>query len=309
MDVVVGLGLHRNTTEAEREPLQTASGWPVTDHDPDACADLGEVDGLPCLVHPLIAEAELILAVGIVELHQYAGFSGGHKAVAVGCGGRRTLAALHDRALVLHPDVAVGRLEGNPFRAKVDALGERIGLHFALQALPDGRWVGGPPGQALARAAAAIDPWEEIDQQFSSVILRVPGAKAVNLYQASRAATYLALSPRPPLLPGATLVLDAACPEGAGTGSGERAFAELLAAHSPPWHTLLEGPVPEGAGLQRAFMLARLALRYRLIVAGCVNPSALAAIGVEATALPAERVAGPGALEITRPFERLPQLR
>lgn len=309
VDVVVGLGLHRKLNDSERAPIEAAGGWPVTDHDPDDCADLGRVGDVPCLVNRTLLAAELVLAVGVVELHQYAGFSGGYKAVAVGCGGRQTLAALHDRALVLHPDVRVGRLAGNPFRERVDALGERIGLHFALQALPDGRWVGGSPREALAEAAAALDPWEEIDRRYSSVILRVPGAKAANFYQASRAATYLALSDRPPLEPGALLVLDARCPEGAGQGSGERAFAELLSAHPPPWQTVLDGDAPEGAGLQRAFMLARLAQNYRLVVAGCERPQELLALGIDATSLPAEAVAGPGALEIPHPFERLPQLR
>jgi len=305
--VVAGLGLHRPMTGEELAPYRAASPWPVVNHDPDACVHLGEAGGHPAWIHPILAAADLVIAVGVVELHQYAGFSGGHKAAAVGCGGRATLASLHTRALVCHPDVQVGRLEGNPFRRGVDALGELAGCRFALQALPDGRWVAGPPRAALSAAADALQPWEETDTIASSVLLRVPRAKAANVYQASRAATYLALSPRPPLADGARLVLDAACPEGAGDGDGERAFAALMASVPPPWSELLTGPVPRGAGLQRAYMIARLAQRYALIVAGCEQPAALRALGIEATSEAAEAIAGPGALEITAPFERLPQ--
>ncbi len=306
--VVVGLGLHRPMTDEELAGLRAASPWPVVNHDPDACEDLGDVGGFPCRVHPAIAAAALVIAVGCVELHQYAGFSGGHKAVAVGCGGRETLARLHARELVCDPEVQVGRLEGNPFRAAVDALGERAGCRLALQSLKGGRWVAGEPRAALAAAAAALAPWEEVAAPAEVALLRVPRSKAVNLYQASRAATYLGLSPAPPLIPGATLVLDAACPEGLGRGSGERAFAALMATAAPPWGSLLTDPVPAGAGLQRAFMLARLASRYRLVVAGCEVPEALLAVGVEATRAPAEEVAGPGALEVPDAFTRLPQL-
>lgn len=306
--VVVGLGLHAPLPEAALTRLREACGWPVVNSDPDDTADLGAVNGVPCQVARPIAAAEMTLAIGVVELHQYAGFSGGHKASAVGCGGRDTLAALHARALVCHPDVQVGRVEGNPFREAVDALGERNGTRLALLSLGDGRWTLGEPRAALRAAAAAQDPWWTVPEPVSACILRVPRAKATNFYQASRAATYLALSPSPPLVDGARVVLDARCPDGAGDGSGERAFAELMAMTAPPWQSLLTGPVPSGAGLQRAFMLARLAQRYQLIVAGCERPEALSRLGVEATSSPASAVA-PGALSVDEPFTRLPQLQ
>ncbi len=306
--VVVGLGLHRPLTPEELAPLQAACPWPVLNHDPDACTPLGDVSGIPCEVHPAFTDVDHILTIGRVELHQYAGVSGGHKGVAVGCGGRATLAALHARERVCDPRVVVGSLHDNPFRALVDALGRHIGCAYALQVLPDGRWLAGHPDRVLAPAAAALSPWWEVDDPVEACVLRVPPSKATNLYQASRAATYLALSPRPPLVEGARLILDAACPEGPGLGSGEQAFADLMARTPPPWQTLLDGPAPTGGGLQRAFMLARLARHYRLIVAGCTVPAALRALGVNATDEPADVVAGPGALQVPAPFTQLPQL-
>jgi len=81
-----------------------------------------------------------------------------------------------------------------------------------------------------------------------------------------------------------------------------------MASTAPPWGSLLTGPVPSGAGLQRAFMIARVAADYEIVVAGCETACALERIGIEATDAPAEAVAGAGALEIARPFARLPQL-
>lgn len=303
--VVVGLGLHRPLAPPELGRMQAACGWPVHNHDPDTCVALGEVDGVPATLSPWLAEAELNLAVGVVELHQYAGFSGGHKAVAVGCGGRATLDALHARERVCDPRVRIGRLEGNPFRAAVDALGRLERCTFALQSVA-GRWVGGPPEAALACAARALDPWEPVDGLYDEVVLRVPATKAVNFYQASRAATYLALSAAPPLRPGATLTLEAACPEGLGEGAGERAFAALLRQSRPPWQELLQGPAATGAGTQRAWMLARLAAQYRLRVVGCARPDLLEEVGIAASA--AAPVSA-GALVVEAPFERLPQRR
>ena len=301
--VVVGLGLHRRLGPAELAPIE-AVGWPVYQNRALGCPDHGEVDGIPCQVHRAFVGATTIISCGRVELHQYAGFSGGHKGVAVGCGGAETIAALHHRDLVCHPDVQVGRLEGNPFRAAVDALGEHIGVDFALQYTAAGKWVGGPPREALRVAARSLDPWYVVEDLHDEVILRCPGSKAVNFYQASRAATYLALSPRPPLEPGARLILDAACPEGMGLGDGEVAFAKLMKS-TRDLRTLLKGEPPSGGGLQRAFMLARLKERgYDLLVAGCETAEELRACGIPATSAPPDTT---GALVVEEPFRRLPQ--
>ncbi len=287
--------------------MQALVPWPLVQHDPERCESLGEVNGIPCLVHPALARADAVLCLGIVELHQYAGFSGGHKAASVGCGGRDTIEALHSRALLLDPGVQVGSL-ASPFRLHVDALGRRVGARWALQQVPGVGWVAGTPEAALQSAANALAPWEMISASWERVLLRVPPTKAVNFYQASRAATYLALSPAPPLKKGATLVLDAACPEGVGMGSGEQAFAALLANHQGNLSTLLADNTPLAGGAQRALMLARLLEEYRLVVAGCARAGELRALGIDATEEPAEDIAGPEALRVEQPFLRLPQL-
>ncbi|MEE2750668.1 MAG: lactate racemase domain-containing protein [Myxococcota bacterium] len=306
--VIVGLGLHRPMTDKELQPMRQATPWPVVNHVPDECVDLGEVQGIPCWVHPEIAAADHIITIGCVELHQYAGFSGGHKGVVVGCGGRATINALHSQAMTCHPAVEVGRLQGNPFREAVDSLGERIGTRLAIQWVAGHGWLAGDPRGILAEASRVLAPFYEHPSPEHSVLLRVPKTKAVNFYQASRAATYLGLSPAPPLHTGARLILDAACPEGLGTGSGELAFAKALHSVPAPWGDLLQGNAPDKGGVQRALMLARMAGRYSVIVAGCTNPEPLCSVGIEATSRTAEEIAGPDALVLETPFIKLPQL-
>lgn len=299
---VLGLGLHRRMLPHELP----ASPFPLLQHDPDDVVATALVDGIPGSVARPVAEADTVLGVGIVELHQYAGFSGGHKAVAVGCGGRATLDALHHRDRVTAPGVELGRLDGNPFRAAVDQLGAAARLEWVLLQAGGG-WFAGEPCATLRRAAASLDVWWDVPELHPAAILRVPPKKAVNVYQASRAATYVGLSASPPLHPGATLYLEAACPEGLGEGAGERAFAEVLARGAPPWSALLDGPAPEGAGTQRAVMLALLLRRFRLVLCGALDPAPLRAVGLDATSLPAEAVAPRDALVVADPFGRLPR--
>ncbi len=293
-------------TAAELAPL---SAWAPVQSDPDDVVDIGAVEvalaggtrAIPGTLTRVVAEAERVVSVGICELHQYAGTSGGHKGVAVGCGGRATISALHHRDVVTDPGVRLGVVAGNPFRAAIDRLGERAGVRLALGYLPTrDAWLAGDPAALVRASARLLDPWQIVDGAWSRVVLRVPPAKAASLYQASRAATYLALSPRPPLLPGAELILDAACPEGLGSEAG---FVAALRSCPPPWTALLTGSPPTGAGAQRAVMLALLAQRYHLRVTGCMRPDDLRAVGIDATADPPP----PGLPEVARPFSRLPQ--
>jgi nickel-dependent lactate racemase len=300
---VVGLGLHRPMAAAELP----ASPFPLVQHDPDDTVATRTVDGVPGGVSRALAGADVVLGVGVVELHQYAGFSGGHKAVSVGLGARATIDALHHRDRVTAPGVVLGNLDGNPFRAVVDALGEAAGLGWVLD-VAGCRWFAGEPRAVLREAAASLDCWLDVPTAVDAAVLLVPPRKAVNFYQASRAATYLALSARPPLREGATIFLDAACPEGMGEGSGERAFAELAARVPYPWASVLTGPPPTGGGTQRLVMLAQLLTRYRLVVGGCADPAPLRACGLDAHREPAARLAPPGALVVADPFGRLPRL-
>jgi hypothetical protein len=301
MRVVVGLGLHRPMRPEELAPI---ARWRPVQHDPDDVVATCEVDGIPGEISRHVAEAPWSLSIGVVELHQYAGFSGGHKGVAVGCGGRATLAALHHRDRVVAPGVEVGRVEGNPFRAAVDDLGEAAGCRLALVELPAlGLWLCGEPRAVLREAAARLDPFERVARVAPGAWLSVSGPKAASFYQASRALTYVALSPRPPVAQGAPLVLHAPCSEGLGSEGG---FVLALTSCDPPWTELLTGPAPKGAGAQRAVMLAMAAQRHPLRVVGCATASVLRAAGIDATE--AEEEPPEGWLVVDQPFQKLPQL-
>lgn len=302
MGVFVGLGLHRRMHESERAGI---ARWSPIEHDPDETVRTATIDGIPGGVFRPVARMDRAIGVGVVELHQYAGVSGGHKAVAVGCGSRQTIAALHHRDRVTASGVRVGAVANNPFRAAVDALGEAAGCTHALVWIPARQeWGFGEPRSLIAAAADRLSPWSPVHRRYGCVQLDVPLSKASSLYQASRAATYLALSPRPPLTPDATIRLHARMPEGLGTEAGFRA---ALARNAPPWTSLLSGPPPTGAGAQRAVMLALLGSRYHLEVWGCENPAPLRAVGIEAWSDPPPP-GGPGTLHVPDPFTALPQL-
>ena len=305
--VLIGLGLHKNSTQKELAELQSISPWPVHDHNPDDCVSIGHAGGLPVELPPAVLDADALICAGTIELHQYAGYSGGFKAFVVGCGSRKSISALHHRDFICHENIQVGQLENNPFREHIDEIGRLLAPTTALQFVEEQGWYVGEPTRTLRDAANQLDSFYPVEAAVDEVILHLPESKSKNFYQASRAATYLALSPLPPLKRGAKIFIEAACPEGIGHGFGEKNCAQALASCPPPWTELLQGDFPFQGGAQRAVMIARLAQQFELIVTGCENPQTLRALGVNAYSQRAREMTHSETMVVKNPFRKLPQ--
>jgi len=283
VSILFGLGLHRPMSEAEmREGLGDHADLAVN-HDPEATVEVGTVGGLsgdevPIRVHPLVADADCLLSTGMVEPHQYAGFSGGAKTVAIGAGDGSLIGYTHGPDVLSHPDVRLGRVDGNPFRDIVDRAGDAVGLDFCLNVTkgPDG-FLGASAGRpravvadlaATAREALSVP----LSTTYDAVIGGVGAPKDANLYQTTRAATYLVLGDHNPVRSGGRVVVPARLPEGAGEGIGERRFYDRLRTATDAealYEELREGYDP---GAQRAFVVARTLREADVYVTNSEHP-------------------------------------
>jgi nickel-dependent lactate racemase len=243
-------------------------------------ADLGTWGEVPLLVNRLATEADLLIATGVVEPHQYAGYSGGRKTAAVGAGGEATIAVTHGPAMLDHPGTRLGKIEGNLFHQAVTESARRSELRFILNVVQDGshRAVAlraGEPQAAFAELVEIARSVYEVSltRQYAVVVAGVDSPKDANLYQASRAATYLWCASRSVVRPGGVIILPARCPEGAGQGVGERRFYRLLsnADDAPSLVARLreEGYPPGG---QRAYIVAQMLAGCQVIVVGAEDP-------------------------------------
>jgi lactate racemase len=294
--VVVGCGLHRTTSAAEREALAGAAlGERVATEDAQGLetpsVDLGfTAGGAPVHIARRVAEADLAVTVGVVEPHLYAGFSGGVKGVAIGCAGHKTIAWTHRPAFVCAAGVAVGRLEGNPFHDTIREIAACTPLAWAVNVVmnecgePAAVAAGDPTAVQESLARARRRAWmRTVDGPFDVIVAGVHAPKNQNFYQASRAATYIGLAARPALADDGLLVLCADLPGGAGDGPGERNFADVLASAASPAELVARGlREPLGPGGQRAFMMARVLERFRLAVVGADDAGFLEPLGVAA---------------------------
>jgi nickel-dependent lactate racemase len=294
--VVVGLGLHRPLTDEEIESAYGEFADLVVNHDPNETVTVGHIDtasagevergsagalgenGVPIEVNPAVAAADLVLATGMVEPHQYAGFSGGAKTVAVGAGGEPLIRYTHGPALLGREGVRLGRIEGNPFREFLDRAGELAGPDFCLNVThgPSGILdvAAGSPRPVVrelagsARAALSVP----VEGEYDAVVAGVGAPKDANLYQASRAATYVALGDRNPLRAGGRIVVPAELSEGAGQGTGEQRFLEWCSGASDPASLYAEMAAGYEPGAQRAFVLARVLREYDVYVTNSRAP-------------------------------------
>ena len=284
--VIVAVGLHRATTDAEKRVKLGAvvDRVRVVDsdgRDPAMWADLGTIPpyDVPGFTQKLVKEADLVVATGIVEPHQYAGYSGGRKTVAIGCAGEPVITATHGMRFLEDPGVRLARLEGNPFHETVREIARRAGLCFCLNVVTDDRErvvavAAGDPDAVLAdlAAMAAALYTRPISKQYDIVIAGVGHPKDVNLYQASRAATYLRFAPTPVVREGGAIVIPARLEEGAGEGAGEQRFLAALERAASPAAVVEEARRHFAGGEQRAVMVALTLQWCQIIVAASEAP-------------------------------------
>lgn len=292
--LLVAVGTHRpSTLEEKNAKLGTATveRYRVVDHDPINPEGLVVVAdgpaGIPFRINRIAVEADLLLATGVVEPHQYGGFSGGGKTVAIGCADEAIIAHTHGPAFLDQPGTRLAKLAGNPFQEAVRRVAKAANVAFVINTVlsDEGQPVAiaaGPPEATqnyLAEIAGGMYT-TEIPAQVDIAVAGVGYPKDANLYQASRAASYLQFAPTPVVRKGGVVVLPAGCPEGAGQGSGEERFRDAMRDPGGPAAIIAkarrDGIRP---GEQRAYVMARVLEDVTVIVAGAENPAEIESMG------------------------------
>jgi nickel-dependent lactate racemase len=290
--LLCGIGMHRPSTREEKVAKlgqAVVDRYRVIDNEPQnpkALVDLGLTPGgVPVSAHRAAVEADLLLATGIVEPHQYAGYSGGRKTLAVGAAGEGLIAHTHSPAFIDHPGTRLGRIEGNPFHEAITEAARRSNLRFILNVvLDDDKRVvcvkAGEPVETHRQLVTFARSIYEVDipQQYDVAVGGVGFPKDSNLYQASRAASYLFFAPTPAVKPGGFLITPARCEEGAGDGVGEQRFFAAMR-DAPDVQSILEDARQHGypPGQQRAFVMAKVLEKARVVIVASERPDVVAA--------------------------------
>ncbi|MBN1933525.1 MAG: nickel-dependent lactate racemase [Anaerolineae bacterium] len=289
--LLCAIGMHRPSTHEEKVAKlgrTVVERYRVIDNapqNPAALIDLGEANGIPLSVHKTACDADLLIATGIVEPHQYAGYSGGRKTVAVGAAGEALIAYSHGPRFIDDPNTRLGKIEGNPFHEAITEAALRAGLRFIVNAVLDdnGRVVcvmAGEPVETHRRLVEFARSMYEVSvpQQYDIAVGGVGFPKDANLYQATRAPSYLHFAPTPVVRPGGYYITPARCEEGVGAGVGEQRFLAAMR-NAPDVQFILDDARANGypPGGQRAFVMAKVLEQCQVIVVGSGCPDVVRA--------------------------------
>lgn len=243
LQALIATGTHR-FSETQRRHFESATfdecGLRFDDiswHDAEDAANLVAHGNVR--VNRFIAESRFLLPIGSVEPHYFAGATGAHKTVTIGCLSRTDIERNH--AAAMRSESEILRLEGNPvFDDMADILdgmraqGQQV---LAINTIvTNGRIVSAEVGDPLATLHALIPVVEEmfshrIDSPVDVLRLRVPPPLDQSLYQADKALKNNHRAVRD----GGGIILEAACPEGIGPDG----FMNLLR-RAPDYETALE---------------------------------------------------------------------
>ena len=268
----VAVGTHSPMTPGEFPailPADVLKRYKVVSHDSendDLLVDLGKTArGTPIWSNKGYVQSDLKIVIGNIEPHQFAGFSGGVKSAAIGLSGLKTINRNH--ALMTHTDSQLGEYATNPARQDIEEIGQKIVVHLALNAILNQNKqivhvLAGDPrvvvrtGLELSRQVCQV----AVRQKYGLVISSPGGhPKDINVYQAQKGLAHAVLVTRP----GGTVILTAACPEGAGSLHyeewmlGKQSYTEVLKCFTAEGFRI---------GPHKAYQIARDASQLRLLV-------------------------------------------
>ena len=224
--IIVGTGGH---TTMHRPELLKKLGQGVLEsvevfqHQPyENLEYLGETQrGTPIHINKTFLDSDLRIGVGTITPHAYAGFGGGAKIVAVGVVGMDTLHANHRRAIAGEAG-GVDCVEDNQCRADLEEIAQAAGLAFIANCVVNSRRqvAGLFAGDMIGSYRAAVEFARRVyaTQIPSPADIGVFNAypKDTDLVQSINALNVVSFELDRAVREGGSVVMTAACPEGAG---------------------------------------------------------------------------------------------
>jgi hypothetical protein len=301
----VGVGAHRPSTPEEIERLIGAD-WAgrlrVTNHDARA-ADLVHIGstarGVPLSIDRRVAAADLRIAFGQVEPHEFAGFTGGRKAILPSVAGYESIVKNHSLEMLAARSSRQGVLDGNPIHEEMVAAARLAKLDFIVNVALDRdlRPIAVAAGDVEAAHGELVSYLRRrlgvpLPDRTPAVIVTGPGRPLdINLYQAIKALVGVepVLDAADPGAPSPVVVLLARCWDGSGSDEMVEPFlgaqGRLAGSPAEPASVATEvmASLADDYTIEKdeAYYIARITPKCRRVIACCpgVDDATLRALG------------------------------
>ena len=235
--ILVATGLHRPNEGEELVELvgrRIYENYRIENHHGkvlDEHVYLGDSPrGVPIWLDRRYVEADLKIAVGLIEPHLMAGFSGGRKLICPGIAALETVKVWHGPDFLEHPKADCGILEGNPVHEENTWIGRRAGCDFIVNVVIDAQrrplcFVAGDMVEAFEEGVAFVRRvvTDTVPEPVDVVVTCSAGYPLdTTFYQSVKGMT----GALPIVKQGGTIILAASLSEGIGSPEFEQLFAE-----------------------------------------------------------------------------------
>jgi nickel-dependent lactate racemase len=277
--IVIACGLHRPSTRKEMAQI-VGDNWvrrlKVVNHnalDSDRLTFLGKTrKGTPVWINSLVSESDLCIALGQIEPHEYAGFTGGRKSILPGVCGEETIRFNHSPEMIEHPLAKPGMLEGNPVHEDMVECALMAGIDFIVNVVinRDLKIIGVFAGDMLEAHSQGVDfvnsfSRVEIPTQ-PDIIITTPGKPLdVDFYQSLKALIAVDAIASPETI----VVFYSSCPD--GLGSMGREMLKAFRGVATPEEVEMRVRSHHRVQMDHAFLLSKIMQKGIKIIAYSPN--------------------------------------
>lgn len=218
--IIFALGIHRNQTDEEMERIVGKDIYKrirCIEHDNTRCRNVGETSrDTPIEIFEEVLDADVVVCMGNIEFHYYAGYSGGAKAILPGVSSRESIIANHK--MMIDEKSSTGRID-SPVRQDMEEAAEYVGVDFLLNVVLNSKKeivyaTAGHVVDAHRMGVVQVDNMYKISAEPADVVIVSPGGypKDINIFQAHKALD----NAKNAVVEGGTIILAAQCSEGLG---------------------------------------------------------------------------------------------
>jgi len=243
ISIIIGTGLHRPTTDEERKKIlgsDILSRFDVSDNNarnPDDFELAGTiVGGKEIYLNKRILKADLVISIGVVKSHAFAGFTGGAKSILPGVASQRTIHENHSFYNIEYPRGVLGSCEMSATRAEMEAAAKLVNPFIVNVVLTgSGEIIFAAAGDVVDAHRAAVNFYKRIaartiNEEVDIAIVHGGLAGSINFYQALFGCNVVKTTERPILKKNGIVILFAECRE----GTGSILFEQVMPAFSTP---------------------------------------------------------------------------
>lgn len=237
ISILIATGLHRPNEGDELVEIvgrEIAENFRVENHfgtRRDHHVYLGDSPrGVPIWIDSRYVYADLKIAVGLIEPHFMAGYSGGRKLICPGLAALETIRAWHSPAFLEHPNADCAILDGNPVHEENTWIARKAGCDFIANVVIDDKrrplkFVAGDMEQAFLQGCAFVRDivTDTVPEPVDIVVTSSAGYPLDTTFYQSVKGMVGAL---PIIKPGGTIILAAGLSEGIGSPSFESLFRD-----------------------------------------------------------------------------------